>query len=126
MATSEGLYWVIVADYNGCKASDSVLLRQCDLLIWMPNVFTPNGDGVNDVFLPKYKSDVEITFQMLIFNKWGEQIFSTTDINKGWDGTYKGMLCTEDLYTWTIIFSAPDNHKFLQKSPQSGNVMLLK
>ncbi|MDO9258170.1 MAG: gliding motility-associated C-terminal domain-containing protein [Bacteroidales bacterium] len=125
-ATYEGLYWVIVTDNNGCQATDSVLLQQCDLLLWMPNAFTPNGDGLNDVFLPNYKNDVEITFQMLIFNKWGEQIFSTNNISKGWDGTYKGVLCTEDLYTWTITFSAPDNYKFLQKSPQSGNVMLLK
>ena len=126
LATSEGIYWVVVTDNNGCQANDSVLLHQCELLLWMPNVFTPNGDGLNDVFGPRYRSDVDITFQMLIFNKWGEQMFSTNDINKGWDGTYKGVLCTEDLYTWTITFSAPTNYKFLQKSPQSGNVMLLK
>lgn len=125
-ATSEGIYWVVVTDNNGCQASDSVLLHQCELLLWMPNVFTPNGDGLNDIFLPKYRNDVDITFQMLIFNKWGEQLFSTNNINQGWDGTYKGVLCKEDLYTWTITFSAPTNYKFLQKSPQSGNVMLLK
>jgi len=126
VATIEGLYRVTVTDNNGCQATDSVLLKQCELLIWMPNVFTPDGDGLNDVFLPKYRNDVPITFQMYIFNKWGEQIFSTNDINTGWDGTYKGVLCTEDLYTWTITFSTPTNYKFLQKSPQNGTVMLLK
>jgi len=126
MATTEGVYWVVVTDNNGCQASDSVLLHQCELLLLMPNVFTPDGDGLNDEFGPKYRSDVDITFQMYIFNKWGEQLFSTSDINKGWDGTYKGVLCAEDLYTWTITFSTPGNYKFLQKSPQSGNVMLLK
>jgi len=124
--TKDGLYWVVVTDYNGCKASDSVILKQCELLLWMPNVFTPDGDGLNDIFLPVYKLDVDITFQMYIFNKWGEQIFSTNEISRGWDGTYKGVLCKEDLYTWRIIFSAPDNYKFRQISPQSGNVMLLK
>lgn len=124
--TTDGLYWVVVTDYNGCKASDSVILKQCELLLWMPNVFTPDGDGLNDVFLPVYKLDVDIKFQMYIFNKWGEQIFSTNEISKGWDGTYKGVPCKEDLYTWKIIFSAPDNYKFRQISPQSGNVMLLK
>jgi len=126
LATSEGIYWVTVTDNNGCQASDSVLLRQCELMLWMPNVFTPDGDGINDVFLPVYNPDIEITFQMQIFNKWGEQIFSTNDIAKGWDGTYKGQLCTEDVYSWVISFSAPKTYKFLQKSPQSGNVMLLK
>jgi len=126
LATTEGIYWVTVTDYNGCQATDSVLLHECELMLWMPNVFTPNGDGLNDVFLPRYKPGFDITFQMLIFNKWGEQIFSTNNIDKGWDGTYKGVLCMEDLYTWVVTFSSPDNFKFLQKSPQSGNVMLLK
>jgi gliding motility-associated-like protein len=92
----------------------------------MPNVFSPNGDGVNDEFLPRYNPDIPVTFQMYIFNKWGEQVFSTSDISKGWDGRYKGAECPQDMYTWTIIFSAPENYKFLQKSPQSGNVMLIK
>jgi gliding motility-associated-like protein len=126
IATTEGIYWVTVTDFNGCQATDSVLLHECELMLWMPNVFTPNGDGLNDVFLSRYKPGYDITFQMLIFNKWGEQLFSTNDIDKGWDGTYKGVLCAEDLYTWIVTFSSPDNFKFLQKSPQSGNVMLLK
>jgi gliding motility-associated-like protein len=125
LATSEGIYWVTVTDNNGCQATDSVLLHQCELLVWMPNVFTPNGDGVNDVFLPVYNPDVPITFTMKIFNKWGEEIFSTENITQGWDGTFKGKLCTQDVYTWLVTFSAPDNYKFLQKSPQTGTVMLL-
>ena len=124
VATSEGIYWVVVSDNNGCKAVDSVFLHQCDMLIMMPNAFTP-GVGVNNKFIPKYRTDVDINFQMYIFNKWGEQLFGTNNINEGWDGTYKGKLCQEDLYTWTIIFSTPGNQKFLQKSPQSGTVMLL-
>ena len=126
IATSEGIYWVTVTDINGCQSTDSVLLHQCELLVWMPNVFTPNGDGKNDVFLPVYNPDVPITFQMKIFNKWGEELFSSDNISQGWDGTFKGKLCTEDMYAWIITFSAPENYKFLQKSPQSGNVMLLK
>ena len=126
VATSEGIYWVTVTDNNGCQATDSVVVRQCELLVWMPNVFTPNGDGLNDVFLPVYNPDVPITFQMKIFNKWGEELFSSDNISQGWDGTFKGKLCTQDVYSWIITFSAPNNYRFLQKSPQSGNVMLLK
>ena len=126
LATSEGIYWVTVTDNNGCQAIDSVLVRQCELLVWMPNVFTPNGDGLNDVFLPVYNPDVPITFQMKIFNKWGEELFRSDNISQGWDGTFKGKLCTQDVYSWIITFSAPNNYRFLQKSPQSGNVMLLK
>ena len=126
LATSEGIYWVTVTDNNGCQATDSVIVRQCELLVWMPNVFTPNGDGLNDVFLPVYNPDVPITFQMKIFNKWGEELFRSDNISQGWDGTFKGKLCTQDVYSWIITFSAPNNYRFLQKSPQTGNVMLLK
>jgi gliding motility-associated-like protein len=126
LATKEGIYWVVVTDNNGCQASDSVLLRQCELLIYMPNIFTPNGDGINDVFQARYNPDVAITYQMYVFNKWGEEIFNTNDVTKGWDGTYKGEMCPQDTYTWMIQFSAPGNYKFLQKSPQRGIVMLLK
>ena len=125
-ATNEGIYWVIVTDTNGCKASDSVLLRPCELLIWMPTAFTPNGDELNDIFAPKYNLDLDFEFKMLVFNKWGEEIFSSSDIKIGWDGTFKGVPCPPDMYTWTISFSAPPTYNFLQKSPQSGLVMLLK
>lgn len=126
IADHPGLYSVVVTDLNGCPSSDSLLLSPCEMLVWMPNAFSPNSDGINDVFLAKYNPSVNITFQMLIFNKWGEQLFSTTDINKGWDGTFRGVACPMDLYTWTIIFSAPVNFSTTQKSPQQGNVMLLK
>lgn len=126
VAKDAGLYWVVVTNENGCKGIDSVLLSPCELVIWMPNVFTPNADGLNDRFLPKYNPAVIGSFNMLIFNKWGEQIFSTNDITQGWDGTFKGEPCTVDMYTWVIRFSTPDNYNSPQKSPQQGNVMLLK
>jgi gliding motility-associated-like protein len=124
--TTEGLYWVIVTDNHGCQASDSVMLRPCELLIWMPNVFSPNSDGLNDEFMAKSNLDLDIEFKMLVFNKWGQELFSSNDIKKGWDGTFKGKPCPPDLYTWSISFKAPPTYNFLQKSPQRGNVMLLK
>jgi len=128
----EGLYWVMVTDTNGCRSSDSVMLVPCDILrideleIWLPNAFSPNGDGINDVFGAKYDSEVKITFQMLVFNKWGQQIFSSGDVSKGWDGKFKGERCPPDLYTWVVTFGAPEPYHFSQKSPIRGHVMLLK
>jgi gliding motility-associated-like protein len=126
LPTAEGVYWVTVTDYNGCMDSDTVLLRPCELLIWIPNVFSPNGDGLNDEFIAKYNHRVSITFKMMIFNKWGEQLFSSDDISKGWDGTYKGVPCPPDNYTWVVSFEAPITYNFVQRSPQQGTVMLLK
>ena len=128
----EGWYWVIVTDTIGCMGSDSVLLKPCDinrsseLHIWLPNAFSPNGDGINDTFGPKYGSEVKIGFNLRIFNKWGEQIFESSDLAKGWDGTFKGQLCLPGLYTWVMEFKAPEHYYFAMESPQTGNVMLLK
>jgi len=126
VATTRGMYWVIATDINGCMGEDTVVLHPCELLIVMTTAFTPNGDELNDIFQPKYMQDVEFSFYMIIFNKWGQEIFRTNDITKGWDGTYKGNPCPPDLYTWTIGFQAPPKYRFQQKSPQSGNVMLLR
>jgi gliding motility-associated-like protein len=127
-----GFYWVTVTDINNCKASDSIMVI-CDSLIfeelsiWLPNAFSPDGDNVNDVFRAKCTPDgVPVTFRMLIFNKWGEQIFSSDDIAMGWDGKFKGQACPSDLYTWIVTFTAPVNYNFIEKSPLRGVVMLLK
>ncbi len=69
---------------------------------WIPNAFTPNGDGLNDVFKPVIEGVTNYNF--MIFNRWGELIFSTNDIYSGWDGTYKGSKCQEDVYVWKIEF----------------------
>jgi gliding motility-associated-like protein len=69
---------------------------------------------------------LKIDFQMVIFNKWGEELFRTNDIDKGWDGTFKGKPCPPDEYTWTVRFAAPSNFRFNQTSPQMGTVMLLR
>ncbi len=128
-----GLYWLTVTDNNNCKASDSIrifcdtVLRNDELSIWLPNAFSPDGDQINDVFSAKITPDVvPAAFNMKIFNKWGEEIYSSDDITKGWDGTFKGKPCASDLYTYIVTFTAPDNYYFVQKSPQRGVVMLYK
>jgi gliding motility-associated-like protein len=129
---AEGLYWVNVVDFNGCQGSDSVRLVSCEmarsteLKIWLPNAFSPNGDGINDVFGAKYNFEVKIDFQMLVFNIWGEQIFSSNDINKGWDGKYKGESCPMGMYTYLVTFKAGKSYTFDQNSPLRGNVTILK
>jgi gliding motility-associated-like protein len=70
---------------------------------WIPNAFTPgNKDGLNDVFKPIAIGVEDYTF--LIFNRWGEQIYKTNDPESGWNGTYKGKPCTDDVYIWKCEF----------------------
>lgn len=66
----------------------------------IPNVFTPNGDGINDTYFVTSKGIKE--YSITIVNRWGELVFSSTDVNEKWDGTSGGKLCTDGVYFYTI------------------------
>lgn len=71
---------------------------------YIPTAFTPNEDGLNETFRPQgYEID---NFTMSIFNRWGELVYSTDDITKGWDGTYNNELCVPGVYTWRIQYES--------------------
>lgn len=84
--------------YNsGCLAKDSVFVStNCDIFI--PTAFSPNSDGLNDLFNMMNKSVK--TYTLKIFNRWGELVFETNDLNTSWNGTYKGAPCPVDNYTY--------------------------
>ncbi len=73
---------------------------------YVPNAFTPDGDGINDVFYPKGTGIIK--YELMIFDRWGELLFTTKDFYKGWDGTYKGTPCKTDTYTWKINVNDPE------------------
>jgi len=95
-------YQVQLTDNKGCKSSDEVQV-QIGGVLRLPNSFTPNGDGTNDVFHAVGENIT--TFKMQIFNRWGELIFESNDIENGWDGTHKGVMSKVDTYVWTVTYS---------------------
>lgn len=119
-----GLYWVKVSN-PGCYAIDTILIKQCPEL-WVPNAFTPDGDGVNDIFKAKGVNIQE--FQMFIYNRWGQMIFESNDINEGWDGTFKGEACKMDVYVWKIIYLGEGyDMQFVEEGKViDGTVLLLR
>jgi gliding motility-associated-like protein len=68
--------------------------------LYTPNTFTPNDDGINETFKPGTCNPKE--YVMRIFNRWGEELFETSDINTGWDGRFEGALVPEGAYLYTI------------------------
>lgn len=88
--------------------------------LFHPTAFTPNGDNLNDHFtvLGQYV----VGFQMSIFNRWGELLFNTTDINAGWDGTFKGKEMPEGTYTFIAYITDRAGRTF----KRSGSVLLLR
>lgn len=88
-------------DTNGCLITNSVNIY-FDPLLYVPNTFTPNGDGMNDFF--GAKGGNFRTFELLIFNRWGELIFEGEHIDDWWDGKYKGEYVQDGVYVWKIRY----------------------
>ena len=100
--TADTWYILTVTTASGCSGVDSVLIafkKECGEA-YVPNMFSPNNDGNNDVFVPKGKCIVK--GMILIYNRWGELIFRTDDIHQGWDGTQNGKEVNSGVYVYKI------------------------
>lgn len=98
-----GLYMVSQTVYNAYGCSDTMyqwLYVNGVLVVYLPNTFTPNGDGMNDYF--GFEGGDYLSFELLIFNRWGELIKTQTDIDDPWDGVYHGEKCQDGVYTWKL------------------------
>jgi gliding motility-associated-like protein len=93
----QGEYWVRVQDWHCCVNSDTTYVKV--FKYYIPNAFTPNGDGVNDYFriVGLYRN---INFRMNIYDRWGQMIFESDDIDKPWDGTFGNKICETGTYVW--------------------------
>jgi len=121
MPTSSGCYKVQAVTSAGCKAIDEVCIEVTnEFAIYIPNIFTPNYDGLNDVFLV-YGTGIT-KLEMNIFDRWGEKLFTSNDQKKGWDGTSKGVECKDDVYTYLVNYTTMDG----KKHTKTGHVTILK
>ncbi|MDP1747662.1 MAG: gliding motility-associated C-terminal domain-containing protein, partial [Bacteroidota bacterium] len=91
-------------------------------VIYVPEAFTPNGDNINDVFYVVGNGLKE--FKLFIFNRWGEEIFESDDINLGWDGKVQDKLVPQGVYTYRIIYRK--NSTPADKLIKIGALLLLK
>ncbi|MBN8701899.1 MAG: gliding motility-associated C-terminal domain-containing protein [Bacteroidetes bacterium] len=94
----------IVQNSFGCKDTISKQLYvDTEFMFFTPNTFTPNGDGINDVFVPMGLIDVD-KYTLLIFDRWGDEIFKSNDVNYGWEGRANDgkELAQQDTYVWLI------------------------
>ena len=87
---------------------------KCNSLLTMPNVFTPNGDGINDVFKPVIMSNIKKT-KLLVYNRWGQQIFETENIKKGWDGKTSGESVSDGTYFWIVTYTDINDEELIKK-----------
>ncbi len=120
IVTHEGIYKLTATNECGSYGDEITITKGlCNIL--MPNAFSPNNDGLNDVFKVKYPFAVS-NFHFMVTNRWGQTVFETNDIHVGWNGTFKGAPPLEGIYAWVISFTDINN-----KSQQiKGAVTLLK
>lgn len=126
-ALAPGMVNVLVAAVGRHNCADSVTIpiqvRAYDPKIILPNAFTPNGDGRNDVFIPQLNIDRAYTFlEFNVYNRWGQVLYSTSNVNAGWDGSYKGVLQQQGVYYYTIKVRLLNN----DVRSFSGELTLLK
>lgn len=88
----------------------------------VPNTFTPNGDGINDVFLPIRVFVDKTDYLFIIYNRWGQNLFETTNPDVGWDGKLKGSKVQNDAYVYYVSFKIRGNEQVVK----AGTVMLLR
>lgn len=117
-----GTYWVLVANMCG---TDTVLFhvksKNCFCELYVPNSFTPDGDAHNNSFGAVTDCDVS-EFELIIFDRWGEELFYSNNISTFWDATYNGRLVQDGIYTWKI------NYAFVGEDTTTltGHVSVLK
>jgi gliding motility-associated-like protein len=95
---------LIASNANGCRDTTYRTIKiEEELVFYVPNTFTPDGDEYNNVFKPVISSGYDLTeYSLDIYNRWGERIFTSLNSEIGWDGTYNGSLTQDGTYTWKI------------------------
>jgi len=116
-------YYVTTIDGNGCTNTDSVTVF-VELLcnIFIPNVFSPNNDGQNDQLKILAGSGIEIAL-FIIYDRWGEKVFETSNINESWDGLYKNNLMSSGIYVYQLNASCKNDRTEVNRK---GNITLIR
>lgn len=118
-------YTVTIDDGNGCLFVDNIKI-ECDIVvceepnIHVPNIFTPNNDGKNDILMLSGEFIRKVKF--IIFDRWGEQVFETTDQNEGWDGRYRGKDCQNGVYYYRLEVECEADRNYTT----SGDITLIR
>ena len=121
---SDTRYTIVAVDSNGCRDTVVVPILVSGPVLFIPNVFTPNADGSNDVFEIFGNKDALRYLEVKIFNRWGEKVFESNDLNFKWDGTYKSQSLNPSVFVYTlrVVFSNSKHPEKLYK----GSVTLMR
>jgi gliding motility-associated-like protein len=112
-----------VSTIHGCVDSTTRTIKiDDDYELFVPGGFTPNGDGLNETFLPVTRGVIADSYHLYVYDRWGNLIFQTSEMYKGWDGTKHGTVVQEDVYVWKILLKTTNG----TKKQVHGQVSLIK
>jgi len=119
-------YYVTVKTAGGCEGMDSLTIniQTCfdERSLFIPNTFTPDGDNINEKF-KAYGNDI-YSFNMKIFDRWGNKIFESSNIDNAWEGKVEGEMAMQDVYVYRIVYSSACSQG--NKVEETGHLILLK
>ncbi|MEO0727214.1 MAG: gliding motility-associated C-terminal domain-containing protein [Bacteroidota bacterium] len=114
---------------QGCIASDTVLVqfKECTVFqAFIPNVFSPNEDGLNDSFFPQFDDSIEILeYELQVFDRWGNQLFTSQNVSEGWRGRSRGDLLPQGVYVFFIDITYQDDLG-INSEVLSGDITLIR
>ena len=125
---ADTVFYFITVSKLTCSVTDTVavFVSPVDCVpdrVYLPNAFTPNGDNVNDVLRLRSNFLEEILeMELIVYDRWGEQVFRTTDPTEVWDGTFKGTLVGPDVYGYWLRVICPNEEELIQK----GNITVIR
>lgn len=109
---------------DGTNVSNNPVLTEAPAPFFVPNSFTPNGDGKNDVFKPVPGTTSD--WQLNIYSHWGEKLFSTDDESIGWDGIFNGVNAANGCYVWEVLYQVYDDEQGLISKSERGIFQLIR
>lgn len=125
--TTPGTYTItqIVKNGYGCTDTTSrMVVSNPSHTIYIPTAFTPNNDNNNEIF--KAEGNQVENFTINIFNRWGQQVFASSDMRTGWDGSFQGATCQPGVYTYKVTYNAIDVNGVAQPQVLDGTVNLIR
>lgn len=123
--SAAGTYWLEVKDKYHCSGRDSIVLKEKDCMLgfYIPNAFSPGHDGRNDIFRPLIFGNV-LNYEFRIYNRFGQLVFSTSELKKGWDGTVNGSPAAQSttVFVWTCRYQIENQAADFRK----GSFLLIR
>jgi gliding motility-associated-like protein len=118
--------YITVIDSHGCEYTRPIEVGlEEEGALFVPNVFTPNGDDLNDIFTAFASPCIKLIEVLEVYDRWGELVYQQRNLQpgkEGWDGQLNGRIMDTGVYTWRLVLVGNDNERF----ENSGSVTLLK